>query len=212
MSSSETPRPSTISTTSAARLAMGRRLRRSADLWRDPPRLTVSQWADKRRRLSAESSAEPGRWITARAEYQRGMMDAVSDQAIHMVVVMSSAQIGKTELVNNIIGFHVDQDPAPILLLQPTLDMAEAWSKDRLAPMVRDTPALRGKIADPRARDSGNTLLHKSFPGGHITVAGANSAASLASRPIRVVLCDEVDRYPASAGAEGDPVSLAYKR
>ena len=102
--------------------------------------------------------------------------------------------------------------PAPILLVQPTLEMAETFSKDRLAPMLRDTPCLRGLVRDARARDSGNTLSHKSFPGGHITLAGANSPASLASRPIRLVLCDEVDRYPASAGTEGDPVALLRRQ
>jgi phage terminase large subunit GpA-like protein len=142
----------------------------------------------------------------------RGVMDAVSDRSVRTVAIMSSAQVGKTECLLNVIGYHVDQDPAPILLLQPTLEMGEAFSKDRLAPMLRDTPALRGKVQDPRARDSGNTLLHKQFPGGHITIAGANSPSSLASRPVRIVLCDEVDRYPASAGTEGDPVSLARKR
>lgn len=139
-------------------------------------------------------------------------MDAVSDHDIHTVVVMSSAQVGKTEIVNNLVGFHIHQDPAPILVLQPTLEMAQTWSKDRLAPMLRDTPALRGKVKQPRSKSSTNTLLHKVFPGGHITMAGSNSPASLASRPIRVVLCDEVDRYPASAGTEGDPVNLAKKR
>ncbi len=139
-------------------------------------------------------------------------MDAVSDPAINTIVVMSAAQVGKTEFINNIVGYHIHQDPAPMLLLQPTLEMGQAWSKDRLAPMLRDTPALHGLVKDARARDSGNTLLHKTFPGGHITVAGANSPASLASRPIRIVLCDEVDRYPVSAGTEGDPISLAAKR
>ena len=115
-------------------------------------------------------------------------------------------------LLDNMVGFHVHHDPAPILVLQPTLEMGDAWSKDRLAPMLRDTPALRGKVADPKARASGNTKRHKSFVGGHITIAGANSPASLASRPIRIVMADEVDRYPPSAGTEGDPVSLARKR
>lgn len=139
-------------------------------------------------------------------------MDAISDPSVKEVWVMKSAQVGWTELVNNCIGFHVDQDPAPMLLVQPTLEMAEAWSKDRLAPMIRDTPVLRGKIADAKARDSGNTLLHKSFTGGRLTIAGANSPAGLASRPIRIVMFDEVDRFPASAGTEGDPIALGIKR
>lgn len=183
-----------------------------AENLKPPPVLTVSEWADTYRRLSSEASSEPGAWITARAEYQRGIMDAISDEVVEGVVVMSSAQVGKTEIVNNVVGFHIAQDPAPLLIVMPTLEMGEAWSKDRLAPMLRDTPALSGKVKDPRARDSGNTLLHKQFPGGHLTICGANSPSSLASRPIRVVLCDEVDRYPPSAGAEGDPVALAKKR
>jgi phage terminase large subunit GpA-like protein len=179
---------------------------------RPPPDLTVSQWADANRRLSSESSPEPFAWRTARAEYQRGIMDAFSDPRNRRVVVKSSAQVGKTSIVENVVGFHVDQDPSPILVVEPTLDMGETMSKDRFMPMFRDTPALRGKVADPRSRDSGNTLLHKSFPGGHLTIAGANSPASLASRPIRVLLCDEIDRFPASAGPEGSPVKLAIKR
>lgn len=172
----------------------------------------MSEWSDAHRRLSPESSAEPGRWRTSRAEYQRGILDAACETGVETVVVMSSAQVGKTELVNNLVGYFVSQDPSPILALNPTLEMSEAWSKDRLAPMVRDTPVLQGKIKDARSRDSGNTVLHKSFPGGHLTMAGANSPASLASRPIRIVLADEVDRYPSSSGTEGDPVNLAIKR
>jgi phage terminase large subunit GpA-like protein len=120
--------------------------------------------------------------------------------------------VGRTEVLLNIIGYFIDYDPAPMMLVQPTLELAQAFSKDRLAPMLRDTPALQNKVHDSKSRDSGNTMLHKTFPGGHITMAGANSPASLASRPIRVVLCDEVDRYPVSAGTEGDPVSLVTKR
>jgi phage terminase large subunit GpA-like protein len=177
-----------------------------------PPKLTVSAWADRYRQLSSESSAEAGRWSTSRAEYQRGMMDAVSDPDIENVVLMTGAQIGKTELINNVVGFHIHQDPAPMLVVQPTLEMAQTWSKDRLSPAIRDTPALAEKIKNPRARDSGNTTLHKVFAGGHVTACGANSPSSLASRPCRVILCDEVDRYPLSAGSEGDPVGLAKRR
>ncbi len=177
-----------------------------------PPKLTVSEWADTFRVLSSESSAEPGKWSTSRAEYQRGMMDAVSNPDIETVVLMTCAQIGKTELINNVVGYHIHQDPAPMLVVQPTLEMAQTWSKDRLAPCLRDTPVLSNKVKDPRSRDSGNTTLHKTFAGGHVTACGANSPASLASRPCRIILCDEVDRYPISAGTEGDPVSLAKKR
>ena len=163
-----------------------------------PKKLTISEWADEFRQLSKESSSEPGRWVTDRAPYQREIMDAISSPLTDTVVIMSSAQIGKTEILNNILGYYIHYDPSPMLLLQPTLEMAEAYSKDRLAPMIRDTPVLSEKVGDAKAKNSGNTLLHKTFPGGHITMAGANSPSSLASRPIRIVLADEVDRYPIS--------------
>ena len=177
-----------------------------------PPRLLVSEWADQERRLSSEASAAAGRWITSRAEYQRGIMDAISDPTLRDIVVVAGAQVGKTEMLLNVIGFHIHHDAAPILLVQPTLEMAQAFSKDRLAPMLRDTPALKYKVKDPRSRDANNTTTHKVFTGGHISLVGSNSAAGLASRPIRVVLCDEVDRYPSSAGSEGSPILLARKR
>ena len=128
------------------------------------------------------------------------------------VVIQSSSQVGKTELLLNVIGYFAHQDPCPILCIEPTLDIAEAYSKDRLAPMIRDTPVLFDIVGEARSKDGSNTLLHKNFPGGHITLGGANSPSGLASRPVRIVLCDEVDRYPISAGAEGDPLSLASKR
>lgn len=177
-----------------------------------PPILTVSQWADQYRKLSPESAAEPGQWNTSRAEFQRAIMDAINDPVVSDIIIQSSSQVGKTEILLNIIGYFIDYDASPILVIQPTIVMGETFSKERLAPMIRDTPALRGKVKEARAKNSENTILHKKFPGGHITIAGANSPASLASRPIRVVLCDEVDRFPASAGAEGDPVKLAEKR
>jgi phage terminase large subunit GpA-like protein len=139
-------------------------------------------------------------------------MDAPHERGVKRTIVMSSAQVGKTEIVNNTLGYHIDHDPCPCLVVQPTLDMAETWSKDRLAPMIRDTPSVKEKVSGAKGRDSANTILHKSFPGGHVTAAGANAPPSLASRPVRLVLCDEIDRYPGSAGTEGDPVKLAEKR
>ena len=175
-----------------------------------PPELKVSDWADQYRKLSPEASAEAGQWITERAEYQRGIMDALSDEKIDTVVVMSSAQVGKTEIILNMIGYHASQDPCPILCVQPTLDQAATFSKDRIAPMFRDTPILKEKLRDPRSRDAKNTTYHKAFDGGHLTLVGSNSSSGLASRPIRLVLFDEVDRYTTTA--EGDPIELAKKR
>lgn len=126
---------------------------------------------------------------------------------------MCGAQLGKSEMLLNTIGYHMAHDPAPILMMQPTVDMAQAFSKDRVtAGLLRSTPCLRDKVKDSKAKDANNTTLHKVFPGGALSLVGANSPSSLASRPIRVVLCDEVDRYPPSAGEEGDPISLAKRR
>ena len=172
--------------------------------------MKISDWADAHRRLSAEASAEAGQWSTDRAEYQRGIMDALSNEKIETVVVMSSAQVGKTEIILNMIGYHVDQDPCPILCVQPTLDQAATFSKDRISPMFRDTPRLKDKVKDARSRDANNTTYHKGFDGGHLTLVGSNSSSGLASRPIRLVLFDEVDRYTTTA--EGDPIELAKKR
>jgi phage terminase large subunit GpA-like protein len=177
-----------------------------------PPDLTVSEWADAYRKLSSESSAEPGQWRTDRAPYQREIMDAVNDPELEKIVIMSSAQVGKTELILNTLGYHIDFDPAPIMIMQPTVGLAQSFSKERLAPMIRDTPAIKNKVSDAKSRDSGNTTLNKSFPGGYVALVGANAPSGLASRPIRILLADEIDRFPVSAGTEGDPLALAEKR
>lgn len=177
-----------------------------------PPDMTISEWADEYRRISSESSAKPGRWHTSKAPYQREIMDAICDVSIQKVVVMSAAQIGKTDgFILNPIGYFMHYDPSPIMVLQPTIQLAETFSKDRLSPMLRDTPILRNKVND-KARNSGNTILQKIFPGGHVTMVGANSPSGLRSRPIRILLADEIDAYPATAGKEGDPLLLASKR
>ena len=177
-----------------------------------PPKITVTEWADEYRRLSPEASAEPGRWKTSKAPYQREIMDAIGDIEVQKVVVMSAAQVGKSDAcILNPLGYYMHYDPSPIMILQPTIQMAESFSKDRVAPMLRDTPVLAERIND-KARNSGNTILQKIFPGGHCTLVGANSPSSLASRPIRILLADEIDRYPPTAGNEGDPLLLAGKR
>ncbi len=181
-------------------------------IWKAPPTLKISEWADKYRRLSPESSAEAGQWRTDRAEYQRGILDAFNNPNIERIVVMTSSQVGKTEILLNAIGYYIDQNPSPMLCVQPTLAMGQAFSKDRLAAMIRDSDKLKDSVKDARSRDSGNTTMHKAFAGGHISIVGSNSASGLASRPIRILLMDEVDRYETSAGSEGSPISLAIAR
>ena len=179
-----------------------------------PPRdILVSQWADENRVLTGGASAERGQWRTR--SYQREPMDVLSPgHPCRQVVLLSAAQMMKTEVLLNFLGFIADVDPGPVLVVEPRTEDAKALSKDRVAPMFRSTPALRGKIAPVKSRDSNNTTLHKVFVNGagHITFTGAISPSGLAMRPIRYALLDEVDRYPASAGTEGDPVSLAIQR
>ena len=180
--------------------------------WTPPKNLKISDWADNYRKLSPESSAESGAWKSDRAPYQIEIMNAFNEPNVQRIVFMKSAQVGATEILLNVIGYYIDQDPSPMLIMQPTLAMAQSFSKDRLATMIRDSEKIRDCVKDPRSRDSGNTVLSKKFAGGNLNIVGSNSASGLASRPIRIVLADECDRYEASAGAEGDPISLATKR
>ncbi|MEN0059592.1 MAG: phage terminase large subunit family protein [Bdellovibrio sp.] len=179
--------------------------------WAPPPKLTISEWANQYRRLSAESSAEPGKYSSTKAPYQTGIMDAVSDAKVWRVVWMACSQVGKSEILNNINGYYMHYEPCPMMIVQPTLQMAEKYSKDRIAPMIRDTPVLR-KLFNLKSRTGDNTLLHKIWPGGNLSLTGANSPASLASSIKKVIMADEIDRYPESAGDEGDPLTLAIKR
>lgn len=176
-----------------------------------PQDMNLSEWADEYRIVS-EGNAEPGRWHTDRAPYQREIMDAITNPRVSRVVVMSGAQLGKTDaFVLNAIAYFMHQDPCRMIVMMPSLELAEALSKERLSPMIRDTKVLSRLVKDKK-RDSGNTIRLKLFPGGYVALIGANSPASLSSRPARAILLDEVDRYPESAGKDGDPVALAEAR
>lgn len=189
-----------------------------AEVFKARERMTLREWADSRRWLSQEANAlaadakAPVRYSSSLTPYHRAIMDALSDPRTEIVTWKASSQDGKTEIVNNFIGWKIDVDPGPMLVLQPTLEMAQTWSKDRLAPMLRDTPSLRGKVRDARSRDADNTMLHKKFPGGHLTIVGSNSAAGVSARPIRDVVTDEADRLAKSAGTEGAPLRLGERR
>ena len=175
--------------------------------------LTVSEWADKHRRLSSKASAEPGPWRTNRTPYLREPMDCLSStSSVQRVVMMFAAQTGKTEAGANWLGYVIDHAPGPMLLVQPTVEMAKRLSKQRLESLITETPVLAEKIAPSRSRDSGNTMFAKDFPGGMMLLTGSNSATGLRSTPCRYIFCDEIDAFPNDVDGEGDPVSLAEKR
>ena len=175
--------------------------------------LTVSQWADGHRVLSGKASAEPGPWRTDRTPYLKEVMDCLSTTSpVQRVVLMAGAQLGKTEGGANWLGYVIDHAPGPMLMVQPTVDMAKRLSKQRLENLITETPVLRDKIAPARSRDSGNTMFSKEFPGGMMILTGANSATGLRSTPCRYIFLDEVDAFPSDVDGEGDPVTLAERR
>ena len=179
-----------------------------------PPAITVSQWADDHRQLSPEASSKRGQWTTF--PYQREPMDCLSpSHPCDRVVMKVASQTQKTETGLNFLGYIITHDPGPMLIVEPRIEDAKSLSKDRVTPMLRDTPILHGCIQPGRTRDSGDAMLHKVFFGGHVTFVGAISPSGLAMRPIRYLFLDEVDRYPAAVGkggSEGDPVALAIRR
>jgi phage terminase large subunit GpA-like protein len=183
----------------------------AAAVLKPPPPSSVSQWAERCRVLSTESSAEPGRYRTARAPYQRGMQNAVNLPGVEEIVYFTSAQIGKSLCLENILGYFMQEDPSPIIWMWPTLEVAKSWSIDTLQPMLRDTTTLCDLTAEG-GRKSSNSTLFKKFPGGWLAVIGANSPGTLRRRRARILIADEVDAYNASAGPEGDPIMLVAKR
>ena len=188
-----------------------------AQAWRDgllpDPALTVSEWADQHRVLSPRASAEPGRYRTDRTPYMREIVDALSPMhPVRRIVVMKSAQVGFTEGGNNWIGYVIHHAPGPMLAVQPTVELAKRFSRQRIEPLIAESPALRERVKPARSRDAGNTVLSKEFPAGLLVITGANSAVGLRSMPARYLFLDEVDAYPPSADEEGDPVALAEAR
>lgn len=181
--------------------------------WRIPESQWLSEWSDEHRILPRKASAEPGKWRTDRTPYLREILDALSpENPCREVVFMAGTQVGKTEVGNNWVGYVIDHVPGPMMVIQPTLDLAKRWSKQRLAPMIEEMPVLQLKIAPARARDSGNTTLNKDFPGGVLVISGANSAASLRSMPVKYIFMDEIDAYEDDLDGEGSPIALAEAR
>ena len=117
-----------------------------------------------------------------------------------------------TEAGNNWLGYVIHHVPGPMLYVMPTVEAVKRTSKQRIATMIEDTPVVRERVTEPRAKDSGNTILSKEFPGGTLIMTGANSAVGLRSMPARYLFLDEVDAYPVDVNNEGDPINLAIKR
>ncbi|KMO86415.1 terminase [Megasphaera cerevisiae DSM 20462] len=177
-----------------------------------PPDMAVSEWAETYRYIPDEYGAHPGKWNSDAVPYQKEPMRAFTQKGIHKVVMMCAAQLGKSEIMFNVIGRFIHLDPCPMLLVQPTLGDAQDWSKERLSPTISKTPVLARLVHEQKSRNSDNTILKKLFPGGYLALVGSNAPSGLAKRSIRVLLFDEVDRFEKSAGSEGDPVDLGIKR
>ena len=148
--------------------------------WRDgltpDPLLTVSEWADRHRFLSPRASAEPGRYRTDRTPYMRAIMDALSpSHPVRRIVFMKAAQVGATEAGNNWIGYVIHHAPGPMLSVQPTVELAKRFSRQRIEPLIAESPSLRERVKPSRARDAGNTVLSKEFPAGLLVISGANN-------------------------------------
>ena len=177
------------------------------ELLRVDPRLTVSEWADRYRVLGSKGASEVGRWRTSRTPYLRGIMDSLGRPG--RTVFTKGAQVGGTEAGNNFVGWAIDEDPAPMLLVMPSEEMAKRNSKTRLQPLISDCERLRNKVAAP---GKGNTVFEKDFPGGVLVIVGANAPAALRSMPVKRAMLDEEDAYPEDVGGEGDPADLVEAR
>ncbi len=188
-------------------------LARAWQSWRPPLKMTISEWADEFRRLPQGVTSEPGRYSSDRLPWCRFIMDTIGARTYRDNVLCGAAQVmAKTEMLNNVVGFYIHAEPSPILVKYPTKDSGEAWSKAKFSPMVDATPVLRAILGDAKSRDSGNTILNKKFPGGGLTVIGANSPSGMRQRSKRIIIQDEIDADEHSAGVEGDPTSLADRR
>ena len=185
-------------------------LRRCLALLEPPPALPVWAWGELRRRMGRNVTAKPGRYQVANTPYMRAPQEAFTDAQVQTTVLYMAKRLGKTECINNLHGSQMEQNPRNILHVLPTLDSAKKFSKQFLMPMVRSTPVLRRLIKDSRTREANNTILAKEFPGGTISLIGANSPSGFRQVQAPVVTCDEIDAM--DDGPEGDPVTLAFGR
>ena len=189
---------------------LAEKFRKVFDAFIPPPKLSLVEWCEANITLSPATSAISGPYRVKQTPYLRGFFDAVDDPTIRKVVLMKGSQLGMSQCAINIVAFHIAHKPGPMMLIQPTLRMASDFSKDRLIPLLKDTPATRSKCDFSHL--GGTSSLHIVFNGGTCAIAGANSPASLASKPAAIAIVDEVDRAPISIKKEGNPISLVARR
>jgi len=179
---------------------------------RPPPSLTTSQWADAERYLPIGLTAEPGRWKTSRVEYTRGIMDAFDNPEYETISIQKSSQVAITSTCENKIGKGIENDPCPMIFARPTIDSVRKFVKERFDPMIEGSAKLKALLPPARSRDSSNTILHKMFPGGHITFVGGNSPTTAKSTAAKVIFVDEIDDIKPSIGGQGDFVEMLERR
>lgn len=172
-----------------------------------PEDITVSEWADKYRILDAKTSAMPGPWRTEQTPYLKGIMDEFNNYETEEIVYIKPTQVGGTECLQNMAGYIIQQDPAPAMIVYPTDKLAESISENRLQPMIKAAPTLKKRFLENES-----SKLELQFDGMYLTLAGSNSPSSLASKAIRFLFLDEVDKYPGASKKEADPISLARER
>jgi phage terminase large subunit GpA-like protein len=180
-----------------------------------PPEMTVSEWAERHRRLPETSASRGARWRNETAPYLVDVMNAPLEFGAKQIAVVKAAQTGVSESVCNIIGFFIEHQPSPMLMCLPTASAAAAFSKERLADMLRSTPALRAIVTDRHVSSEdgvASTLAMKVFPAGFLALVGANTPNSFARWSVRIAIADDADRIPRFIGAEGDPTQLLINR
>ena len=173
---------------------------------RPPEQLTVSEWAEKYRMLDSKSSAMQGPWSNDVTPYLVGVMDEFNNYETEKIIFVKPTQIGGTEALQNMIGYIVMQNPSPTMIVYPTETLAKSVSENRLQPMLKATPEIAKKF------DENSSLLELQFDSMYISLTGSNSASGLASKPIRFLMMDEVDKYPGASSKEADPIKLATER
>ena len=178
-----------------------------------PPLLTVTEWAERHRVLSAKDSGEPGPYRVRRTPYAKEPQDLLSvTSRVEEVVLIWGSQTAKTTIGLNWIGYTIAANPGPIMVVWPTIAVAKRNSRQRVTPMIDASPTLRQRVSERKSRDEANTMLLKDFSGGVLAIVGANSGSDLSSMPMRDVFMDEVDRFPLDIPGEGKPTQLATAR